>query len=200
MGGTQAETSAAGGRGTDSRENKPVLVAVWRGRSSPHVFAAVSSLYGRLQPQTSSRAPQPGSGRRENPGLSGDVCNLNLGEDFVGRNPELGLISGECRAKAQSAGAWMRPRAEAWWVRTDRRLSGDQPSLGDSWPTECLREPDEDTASPLQVHKPSDPRKAPSSLKSVGVQLPACRKALKSRFGKDRGGSQLWGPSTNKVC
>lgn len=56
MGGTQAETRAAGGQGTDSKEKTtPVLVAVWRGE--PHVLAAVSNLSETFQPRNSGRAP-----------------------------------------------------------------------------------------------------------------------------------------------
>lgn len=78
----------------------------------------------------------------------------------------------------------MRPRAGA-------RSGEDQLRRRDSGRAGCLRKPDGDTESSLQVHKSSDPRKGRASRKPVGAHLPASRRALKSSGAQTQTGF-LW--------
>lgn len=129
MGGTQAETRAAGGQGTDSKEKTtPVLAAVWRGESLSTCWQQLATSLGGSGRRTPAGRPNPAPARGRT--LGSQVKCVIEAEDAAGRSPEWRLTSGERREQAPRA-VWMRPRAEA----LSGDSLGDRPSLGDGGET-----------------------------------------------------------------
>ena len=102
MGGTQAETRAAGGQGTDSKEKTtPVLAAVWRGASRSTCWQQLATSLGGSGHRTPAGRPNPAPARGRI--LGSQVKCVTEAEDAAGRSPERRLISGERRTQAPRA-------------------------------------------------------------------------------------------------
>lgn len=126
MGGTQAETRAAGGQGTDSKEKTtPVLAAVWRGASRSTCWQHLATSLGGSGHRTPARLPDPAPARGRI--LGSQVKCVTEAEDAAGRSPEWGLISRERRAQA--------PRAECGCALVRKLCRETHWGTGRAWET-----------------------------------------------------------------